>query len=103
MCEREVYRHAMLLFLDEYKDNVSPHVRANYLDPDDPRKLRGRSAGTQGQDGSTNGLERRGGNWQEQWRALRVKQCVDDRNNFLMMFESNMKHRHSHILICGRP
>ena len=56
--EREVYRHVMLLFLDEYKDHVNPHVRSNYLDPDGPRKLGGRSAGVQGQVGNTNGLER---------------------------------------------
>ena len=92
----------MLLFLDEYKDNVNPHVRAKYLDPDDPRKLGGRSSGIQGQVGSTNGLERRGGIWQEQWRTLCANQSVDDQNNFLMMLEGNMKNQYSHILICGR-
>ena len=89
-------------FLDEYKDHVNPHVRSNYLDPDDPRKLGGRSTGVQGQVGSTNGLERRGGIWQEQWRALRAKNSVDDQNNFLMMLEGEMKHHCAHILICGR-
>ena len=101
ICEREVYRHAMLLFLDEYKDHVNSHVRSNYLDPDDPRKLGGRSAGVQGQVGSTNGLERRGGIWQEQWRALRAKNSVDDQNNFLMMIEGKMKHHLAHMNICG--
>ena len=89
---REVFKHGMHLFLGEHKDHVNPHVRSNYLDPDDPRKLGGRSAGVQGQVGSTNGLERRGGIWQEQWRALCAKKSVDDQNNFLMMLEGEPRH-----------
>ena len=87
---REVYWHAMLLFLDEYKVHVNPHVRANYLDPEDPRKLEGRAAGIQGQVGSTNGLNRRGGVWQQQWRALRAKHCQADQNTFLIVLEGKV-------------
>ena len=97
--DRVVFRHGMLLFLDEYKNHINHHVRSNYLDPDDPRKLGGHSAGVQGQVGSTNGLERRGGIWQEQWRALRGKQSVDEPNNFMLMLEGKLNRNHSHFRI----
>ena len=80
----------MLLFLDEYKKHVNPHMRANYLDPEYPRKLGGRAAGIQGQVGSTGGLERRGGIWKQQRQALRAKHCQADQNNFLITLEGKV-------------
>ena len=84
---RDVFKHAMMLFIEEYRSNINEHVRANYLDPCDPRKLGGRAAGIQGQVGSTNGLEKRGGIWQEQWKALRKNHSENDRDNFVIMLE----------------
>ena len=60
--DADTYRVATKLLIDEYRDYINDHVLQNYLDPEDPNKIGGRVANEfQGQNGSTQGVERRGG------------------------------------------
>ena len=54
--DKDIFREAMLLFHDEFSDYLNDHVKSNYLKPDEPWKLGGRTAGLQGQVGSNNGV-----------------------------------------------
>ena len=78
-----IFLHAMTLLLHEYKDYINKHIRNNYLDPVNPHKLGGRTAGPQGQVGSTNGAERRCGVWQTLCAQLMRVNAGDTPNNFL--------------------
>ena len=83
----EEFRHAMILFLLEYDEYINNHIRENYLDPDQPHKLGGRAAGLQGQVGSTNGGEKKGGGWKSKCKELIRRYRGDASNNFLFMME----------------
>ena len=59
----ETFKVATNLLISEYKEHLNEHVLAEYLDPNNPNKIGGRAANQfQGQNGSTQGVERRGGN-----------------------------------------
>ena len=78
-----VFAHAMALFIHEFNDHINEHVRENYLDPHEPRKLGGRAAGMQGTVGSTNGLERRNRSWKDNTHGIIASKHNADKNNFV--------------------
>ena len=82
-----IFRHAMTLFLEEYKEYINKYLRTHYLDPVNPHKLGGRAAGPQGQVGSTNGAERRCGVWQTLCAELKRVNAGDAPNNFVRVLE----------------
>lgn len=61
--DKETFKVATQLLIEEYAPYLDEHVLKNYLDPNDANKIGGRAANEfQGQNGSTQGVERRGGN-----------------------------------------
>ena len=65
-----VYKHAMTLFLHEFRDHVNEHICRHYLVPTKPHLLGGRAVGPQGAVGSNNGGEKAGGKWQNQGASV---------------------------------
>ena len=78
-----VFAHARALFIHEFNDHINEHVRENYLNPQEPRKLGGRAAGMQGTVGSTNGLERRNRSWKDNTHGIIASKHNDNKNNFV--------------------
>ncbi|KAL7526527.1 hypothetical protein ACHAXR_004886, partial [Thalassiosira sp. AJA248-18] len=83
--DRETFRHAMNLFIEEFKELIPQEARAhvleNYLDPDKPELIGGRAVGMQGMAGSTNGTERWGRTVKDDFQALLSKLPRSDREN----------------------
>ena len=57
------YEQAMLLFVKEFEVYINEHLRRTYLDPKRPENLGCRAAGPPATSSSTNGVEKRGGNF----------------------------------------
>ena len=70
----------------KFDQHINQHVRDHYLDPAEPRKLGGRAAGLQGQVGSTNGVEKRGGILKTKYSSAVKKYSGEERCNFVHMF-----------------
>ena len=69
-----VFKEAMNLFIEDFKEYINEHLKDFYLDPTNPNKLGGRAVGQQGQTGSNQGGKIRGGNikkntsnWLREW------------------------------------
>jgi len=87
--DRETFKHAMTLLIGEYKQYLNEHVLKNYLDPLDPNKLGGRAANEfQGQNGSTQGMERRGGHVKDKLSSLTKGLTPTARANPLFVLEA---------------
>lgn len=85
----ETFEHAMRLLINEYKAYLNEHVLQNYLDPHDPCKLGGRAANEfQGQNGSTQGMERRGGHVKDKLKDLSKGLKPTARANPLLVLEA---------------
>ena len=85
-----IYKHAMTLFLHEFRDHVNPHICCHYLDPTKPHLLGGRAVGPQGAVGSNNGGEKAGGKWQSQGAAVIRRNPGDKGNNFMLLIEGTL-------------
>ena len=86
--EEGVYEQAMKLFLAEYGEFANEHVRKFYLDPYDPCKLGGRAVGSQGQTGSNQGGEKRGGIIKTKFKDLTKNYATEEKKNFVHLFEA---------------
>ena len=84
----EVFENAMILFLNEFDEYANKHVREYYLDPKDPKKLGGRAVGEQGQPGSNQGVEKRGGIIKTKFKGQVKGQPAAERKNFLRIMEA---------------
>ena len=93
--DKDIFREAMLLFRDEFSDCLNDHVKSEYSKPDKPWKLGGRTDGLQGQVGSNNGSEKRGGIWKNNFRSIVIKVPTEDKNNFIHIFEAIALDDHS--------
>ena len=81
------YEQAMLLFVDEFSQYINEHVKRTYLDPKRPENLGGRAAGVKATTSSTNGLEKRGGNYKIKTKGLTAGMPSSEQNNFIYMME----------------
>jgi hypothetical protein len=98
----EVFEEAMTLFCEEFGEYTNKHVREYYLDPKKPKKLGGRAAGDyQGQVGSNQGGEAKGGSWKKKWREIVSKKSAADRYNFLHMVEAVARDCHTNLMKHG--
>ena len=72
----------------EYKDVFNDRVLKNYLDPEDPTKIGGRAANEfQGQNGSTQGVERRGGNVKDKLsKSVQGMELLDKANPINVLY-----------------
>ena len=83
------HEQAMRLFLGEFAEHINEHVKKEYLDPKNPKKLGGRAAGAfQGQVGSNNGGEKRCDVWQKKLKSITKNIKGEERKNSLYMIEA---------------
>ena len=77
----------MLLFQDEFSDYINAHLKRTYLDPKRPENLGGRAAGIQATSSSSNGVEKRGGNYKTKTSCITQAMPESGRNNFIYVME----------------
>ena len=81
------YEQAMILFTKEFKEHINDHVAKTYLDPTHPENLGGRAAGVKATCSSTNGVEKRGGNYKTKTKGITDTLPMSERNNFIYVIE----------------
>ena len=81
------YEQAMILFVNEFKEHINNHIAKNYLDPKHPENLGGRAAGVKATSSSTNGVEKRGGNYKTKTKGITAKLPTSEKNNFIYVIE----------------
>ena len=82
-----VYEQAMTLFVKEFKDHINDHVAQTYLDPKHPENLGGRAAGVKAISSSTNGVEKRGGNYKTKAKGITANLPTSEKNNLIYVIE----------------
>ena len=60
----------MTLFVKDFKEHTNDHAAKTYLDPKHPENLGGRAAEVKGTSSSTNGVEKRGGNYKPKTKGI---------------------------------
>ena len=81
------YEQAMILFTNEFKEHINGHVAKTYLDPTRPENLGGRAAGMKATCSSTNGVEKRGGNYKTKTKGITDTLPTSEKNNFIYIIE----------------
>ena len=94
------YEQAMILFTKEFKDHINEHVAKTYLDPKHPENLGGRAAGVKATCSSTNGVEKRGGNYKTKTKGITDTLPMSERNNFIYVIEGVSSQLRNCALIC---
>ena len=95
------YEQAMTLFVKEFKEHINDHVAKTYLDPKHQENLGGHAAGVKATSSSTNGVERRSGNYKTKTKGITAKLPTSEKNNFICVIESVYPYLRNCAPICS--